>query len=270
MFTSRATQQGLSRSTSNCIQPSQLTTFFKTTKPTPFLQHSSTTSSTRQFSSSTMFPQRFTSLHTPQSTFTPFLQRSLLPTTTVLASFNPLIPQLNSASQSEETVLQSIFAENGTQADLQQRAILQQLIEKYGVDSDECKEFVLTTSDLSPNDEIRMLSPCGKDFTQSIYFNILFLRFGRENTDLLARDAAIEYEKCLVTRVDEELNFWQKVHEMSSISAGFVQKIKDEHDRYEREQENKQRQADVIQAQQEAQQYEALAQQNKKDSHGLL
>ena len=160
----------------------------------------------------------------------------------------------------EQDLLAQLQMEDAkVEADPQQRAILAQLIEKYGINSEETKEFALTTSDLSPIDEVRMLSPCGIHYTNSIYFSVLYHRFNVESGDESARAAGIEYEKCLVDRASEEYHFWSKAREIAQISAGFVQGAKDYDDRDQENEAKTVKNAEIEETRNEAKKLEAIA-----------
>eukprot|EP00461_Guttulinopsis_vulgaris_P002649 UN02650 len=107
-----------------------------------------------------------------------------------------------------------------------------------------------------------MLSPCGTFFTNSIFYQIMFLRYNIEAAEEPARKHAHAYERCLIRESDEELHFWHKVREMSQISAGFVQGIKDQDDANKREQEREQRNKEISDVEKEAQRLEKLANQD--------
>lgn len=162
----------------------------------------------------------------------------------------------------EEDLLRHITQQSGHEyeANAQEKAILGQIIEKYGLDSDECKEFSLTTSDLSPIDEVRMLSPCGVHYTNSIFYSILFFRFRvGDIAEAKSREAGIQYEKCLVAKASDELHFWTKAREMAQISAGFVQSAKDHEDRQKDEDERQHKNQEINKAKDEAQKLEEVA-----------
>jgi len=152
--------------------------------------------------------------------------------------YTPLIAITSAIhDQSESEILKQLQRADtpDVTASPQEKAILQQLVDKYGIDSDETKEFTLTTSDLSPIDEVRMLSPCGIFYTTSIFYSVLTMRFGLTNCEEKAKETGILYEQCLVNKVQEELHFWSKTREMAQISAGFVQSAKDHDDRLKAE-----------------------------------
>lgn len=144
-------------------------------------------------------------------------------------------------------------------ADSQQKTIMAQLLSKYGQDSPEVKEFVLTTADLSPMDEIRMLSPCGADYTNSIFHQILYLRFNLNNAEEPSRYFSRQYERCLVRQSSDELEFWDKVREMSQVHAGFVQGIKDQRDNQLANEERNKRQKEITEIQKEADELKEVA-----------
>ena len=145
---------------------------------------------------------------------------------TVLPAFFPAAPGSSKPLLPADTNISS----QQIQADKQQRGVLSQLIEKYGRDSNEVKEFTLTNAPLSPVDEIRMLTPCGRYFSNSVFYQILSARFQITDTEERANNSAKAYEQCLVDRVDDELEFWSKTYETAQISQGFVQGVKSQAD----------------------------------------
>lgn len=178
----------------------------------------------RQIIASSIKPQTY--IHQSFQRFQPFHFSKYTPTVARALA----IPGLHGLP-SELSIAEDLELPQYLQADKQQRNIITQLIQKYGQDSNEVKEFALTTADLSPVDELRMLTPCGQHYTNSIYYQVLALRFQISGTDKGARESAKAYEQCLIERVDEELHFWSKAREVTQISAGFVEGIKDQIDR---------------------------------------